>query len=43
MGNKRINIVCYADDAVLLADNEDNLQRLVQTFRKEAVSVGMKI
>ena len=29
MGNRDLNIVCYADDAVLMADNEDDLQRLL--------------
>lgn len=42
MSNTQINIVCYADDAVLIANSEDDLQRLVQTFRK-AEDVGMKI
>lgn len=43
MGNIQINIVWYADDTVLIADNEDNLQRLVQTLRKEAENVGEDI
>lgn len=43
MGNAQINIVCYADDAVLLADNEDDLQKLVRIFAEEAGAVGMEI
>ena len=29
MGNKGINIVCYADDIALIADTEDDLQKLI--------------
>lgn len=29
MGNAEITIVCYADDAVLIAENEDNLQGVI--------------
>jgi hypothetical protein len=32
MGNKEINIICCADDAVLNADSEDNLRRLLHQF-----------
>ncbi|XP_015187255.1 PREDICTED: uncharacterized protein LOC107072109 [Polistes dominula] len=32
MGNREIKISCYADDAVLIAENEDDLQRLLYTF-----------
>lgn len=28
-GNKNITILCYADDAVLLAESEDELQHLI--------------
>ncbi|KAI4500235.1 hypothetical protein M0802_004652 [Mischocyttarus mexicanus] len=27
MGNHKITIICYANDAILIADSEDNLQR----------------
>ena len=43
MGNQLINIDCYADDAVLLADNEDNLQRLLYTFQQSAKEYNMEI
>ncbi|XP_045480918.1 uncharacterized protein LOC123685306 [Harmonia axyridis] len=29
MGNENISILCYTDDAVLIAENEDDLQRLL--------------
>jgi hypothetical protein len=32
MGNKEIHITCYADDAVLTTDNEDNLQSFLHQF-----------
>jgi len=28
LGDENVNMVCYADDATLVADNEDDLQRL---------------
>jgi len=30
MGKVPINIICYADDVVLIADSEENLQTLLQ-------------
>ena len=32
MGNDSIHIICYADDAVLIADSEENLQTLLSRF-----------
>lgn len=32
VGNKEVKILCYADDAVLVTDNEDDLQRLLYQF-----------
>jgi hypothetical protein len=32
MGNKEVNIIFYADDAVLIAGREENLQRLLHQF-----------
>ena len=32
MGNDPIHIICYADDAVLIADSEENLQTLLSRF-----------
>ena len=34
VGEKDINIVCYADDAVLITESEDDLQRLLHQFGK---------
>lgn len=43
MGNRNINILCYADDAVLVAENEDDLQRLLYRFNCVAKSFNMVI
>jgi hypothetical protein len=33
IGDKELNVTCYADDAVLIADSENSLQRLLHQFR----------
>lgn len=38
-----ISIVCYADDALLVADNEDDLQRLLYRFHLTSIKYNMKI
>lgn len=43
VGNYQIPIVCYADDAVLMADSEDNLQRLLMTIKESAERYNMII
>jgi hypothetical protein len=43
MGDSEIKIICYADDAVLLSDNEDDLQRMLFNFNKAAKAFNMKI
>ncbi|KAK9887098.1 hypothetical protein WA026_020042 [Henosepilachna vigintioctopunctata] len=43
MGDKEISILCYADDAVLIAENEDDLQRLLHQFNLTAKSFNMII
>lgn len=43
MGNKNFNIVCYADDAVLIARTEDELQRLLHRFVTTAEKFNMEI
>lgn len=43
MGNERIQILCYADDTVLIAENEDDLQRLLHIFNTTAKKLNMKI
>ena len=35
LGDENVNIICYADDATLIADNEDDLQRLLNRFSHE--------
>ena len=36
MGDREIKILCYADDAVLIAESEDELQRLLYQFNTTA-------
>jgi hypothetical protein len=43
MGNNHIGILCYADDAVLLADSESDLQKLLQQFHTSSQLFNMKI
>lgn len=43
MGNREIAILCYADDAVLVAESEDDLQRLLHRFNCIAKSFNMII
>lgn len=43
MGNTFFHVVCYADDAVLIADTEDNLQRLLHAFNLKAKQLNMII
>ena len=43
MGNDLIHIICYADDAVLIADSEENLQTLLLRFDQMAERLNMEI
>jgi len=43
MGNDPIHIICYADDAVLIADSEENLQTLLIRFDQMAERLNMEI
>lgn len=43
MGTKNISIICYADDAVIVAESEDNLQKLLHTFNQTAKQLNMVI
>ena len=43
MGNTHIHILCYADDAVLIADSEEHLQVLLLKFDRMAESLNMAI
>lgn len=36
MGDKEIRTLCYADNAVLIAENKDDLQRLLYHFNTTA-------
>ncbi|XP_072158040.1 uncharacterized protein [Bemisia tabaci] len=41
--NRNININCYADDAVLIADSEDEPQRILHSFNMTAKKYNMKV
>lgn len=43
MGNRYIKILCYADDAILIAEDEDGLQRLLYRFTTTAQDFNMII
>jgi hypothetical protein len=43
MWNNPINIICYADDAVLIANSTENLQTLLLEFYKMAAGLNMEI
>jgi len=43
MGNAPIHIICYADEAVLIADSEENLQTLLLRFDQIAERLNMEI
>lgn len=43
MGETPIPIVCYADDAVLMAENEEDLQALLDAFDTTSARLNMKI
>ncbi|GJQ76099.1 putative Si dkeyp-35f12.3 [Trypoxylus dichotomus] len=43
MGNTYLNAVCYPDDTVLIADSEDNLQRLPHSFNQSAKQLNMVV
>jgi len=43
MGNKGVKIVCYADDAVIISEDGDNLQRLLYRFELAAEKYNMSI
>lgn len=43
MGNQQIKILCYADDAVLVAESEDALQRQLHQFNITAKKFNMTI
>ncbi|XP_057671223.1 uncharacterized protein LOC130902950 [Diorhabda carinulata] len=43
MNNRHLRIHCYADDAILIAENEDDLQRLLHKFNLTAQRLNMQI
>ncbi|KAL1492066.1 hypothetical protein ABEB36_012563 [Hypothenemus hampei] len=43
MGSRDVRILSYVDDAVLTAENKDNLQRLLFKFNTTTKTLKMKI
>ena len=43
MGESEIKAVCYADDVVLMSEEEDNLQRMLYRFEQAASKTNMQI
>lgn len=43
MGEQEIKILCYADDAVIISEDEDNLQRMLFMFETTAKEFNMII
>lgn len=43
MENRTIQILCYEDDATLIAKNEDNLQRLLYRFANTVTTFNMQM
>jgi hypothetical protein len=43
MGESLINLVVYADDVVLIAENEDDLQRMLLKFNNVCKKFSMLI
>lgn len=43
MGDREIKILCYTDDTVLVAENKDDLQRLLHEFNINTKKINMKI
>lgn len=43
MGGENITILCYADNTVLIADSEENLEKSLQSFSKAAMTLKILI
>ena len=43
LGNENVNMVCYADDATPVADNEDDLQQHLYRFSQSCTKFDLKI
>lgn len=42
-GNKKNKILCYAGDAILIAQHEDDLQRLIHRYNTRAKTFNVTI
>lgn len=43
MGDQKINIICFADDAVLISEKVNDLQKLLHQFNSTAKTLNMNI
>ena len=43
VGGRNINNLCYADDTVLLAENEADLQNLLNVIREKSTEYGLNM
>lgn len=43
LGTHKINILFHADDALLITESEDDLQRMLHAFNKKAEELNMAI
>jgi len=43
MGNDPIHMICYAEDADLIADSKETLQTLLSSFDQMAEKLNMEI
>jgi len=43
MGNKEVKIVCYADDIIIISEDEDNIQSFLHKFELTAEKYKMSI
>ena len=43
MGNSVFNLICYADDAAIIAESEKDLQQMIKKFQAKATEFNLDI